>query len=144
LAARGLGQASVFTGAVDPERVPGLLASMDVAVAPYPLLEHFYFSPLKVYEYMAAGLPVVASRIGQLQTLIKPGHNGLLVSPGDAAELAAALEQLQSDRNLRARLGQSARQTVLSRFTWDEVVARIFELAELNGPITSVTSSPVS
>ena len=45
--------------------VPGLLASMDVAVAPYPVLEHFYFSPLKLFEYMAAGRACIASRIGQ-------------------------------------------------------------------------------
>src|SRR5262249_49364347 len=54
LAARGLRGAAEFTGAVAPEEIPGLLASIDVAVAPYPKLPHFYFSPLKVYEYMAA------------------------------------------------------------------------------------------
>src|SRR5262249_36909852 len=64
LAECGLQEAVHLVGAVEPAEVPGLLASMDVAVAPYPPLENFYFSPLKVYEYMAAGLPVVASRIG--------------------------------------------------------------------------------
>src|SRR5262249_57748941 len=70
LAARGLLETSHLTGSVAPNQVPGLLASMDAAVAPYPDLSRFYFSPLKVYEYMAAGLPVVASRIGQLAQIL--------------------------------------------------------------------------
>ncbi len=126
---RGLAPAVHFTGAVAPAEVPNLLASMDVAVAPYPELLNFYFSPLKVYEYMAAGLPVVASRVGQLQKLIEPGVNGLLVPPGDTAALAAALGRLQSDPQLRLRLGQAARATVIRQHTWDAVAEQILRLA---------------
>jgi len=131
LAARGLAGAAQFTGAVPPGEVPALLASMDVAVAPYPKLSNFYFSPLKVYEYMAAGLPVIASRIGQLETLIVPERTGLLVPPGDAAALAAALERLQTQPQLRQRLGQAARALVLRDYTWQAVAQRIFRLAGL-------------
>src|SRR5260370_22136858 len=88
---RGLCEKVHLSGAVAPHEVPGYLASMDVAAAPYPNLPQFYFSPLKVFEYMAGGLPVVASRIGQLGKLIEPGVNGLLVPPGDASALAPAL-----------------------------------------------------
>ena len=88
LAARGLREAVEFTGSVDPSEIPGLLASMDAAVAPYSNLRDFYFSPLKVYEYMAAGRAVVASRIGQLDGLIEHGVSGLLCTPGDSRELA--------------------------------------------------------
>lgn len=131
LAARGLQPAAILTGAVPPEEIPSLLASMDVAVAPYPALEHFYFSPLKVYEYMAAGVAVVASRVGQLEHLIQSGTNGLLVPPGDPEALAAALRQLQENEPLRGRLGRNARATVLRQHTWDAVVGRIFSLAGL-------------
>jgi glycosyltransferase involved in cell wall biosynthesis len=102
---------------------------MDVAVAPYPKLAHFYFSPLKVYEYMAAGLPVVASRIGQLENLVKPDANGMLVPPGDTAKLAAAFERLQADPELRARLGRAGRELVMREHTWDAVAQRILRLA---------------
>jgi glycosyltransferase involved in cell wall biosynthesis len=131
LAARGLAATAQFTGAVPPGQVPALLASMDVAVAPYPKLSNFYFSPLKVYEYMAAGLPVIASRIGQLETLIEPEANGLLVPPGDSGALCAALERLQREPELRHRLGQAARALVLRDYTWRAVAQRIFRLAGL-------------
>src|SRR6266849_8208211 len=118
-----------FTGSVHPDEVPALLASMDVSVAPYPTLPHFYFSPLKVYEYMAAGLPVAASRIGQLEELIEDGFNGLLCAPSDPMALAAALNRLYGAPELCARLGQAARATVLPDHTWSAVVRRILSLA---------------
>jgi glycosyltransferase involved in cell wall biosynthesis len=118
-----------ITGTVAPSEVPGLLSSMDVAVAPYPPLTHFYFSPLKVYEYMAAGLPVVASRIGQLTELIQDGKNGILVPPGDPQASARALDKLYRDPLLCKRLGTKARQTVLESHTWDATVEHMLNLS---------------
>jgi glycosyltransferase involved in cell wall biosynthesis len=129
LAESGLSDASHFTGAVGPEEVPGLLASMDAAVAPYPMQSQFYFSPLKVYEYMAAGLPVVASRIGQLDGLISDGEDGILISPGSPLAIADALGRLRRDASLGARLGKNARKTVMESHTWDAVAERIMSLA---------------
>lgn len=131
VAARSLQNATVFTEAVPPTGVPGLLASMDAAVAPYPALQEFYFSPLKVYEYMAAGLPVVASSIGQLRKVIEPGLNGLLVTPGDVSALTSALQYLKQNPQVRRRLGFEARKTVLRSYTWERVVDRVFGLAGL-------------
>jgi len=128
---RGLGAAVHFTGAVPPGDVPGLLASMDVGVAPYPNSANFYFSPLKVYEYMAAARPVVASQVGQLEKLIEPEVTGLLVPPGDVAALAAALERIRREPELGLRLGQAARAEVLRNHTWDGAVRRILEIAHL-------------
>jgi glycosyltransferase involved in cell wall biosynthesis len=120
-----------WTGAVAHDEVPRWLASMDVAVAPYPRLEEFYFSPLKVYEYMAAGLPVVASRIGALTQLIEHERNGLLVPPGDAAALAMSLERLRRDEELRQRLGEAGRRHVLRHHTWRANLAKILQIAGL-------------
>jgi len=128
---RGLGAAVHFTGAVAPGDVPGLLASMDVGVAPYPNSANFYFSPLKVYEYMAAARPVVASRVGQLEKLIEPEVTGLLVPPGDVTALTAGLERIRREPELGLRLGQAARAKVLRNHTWDGAVRRILELARL-------------
>ena len=131
LSARGLLEAAHLTGRVAPHEVPGLLASMDVAVAPYPQRRHFYFSPLKVYECMAAGLPVVASRIGQLRRLIDDGVTGILCPPGDADALTSALDRLRTNPRLRLRIGRTARATVLGRYTWESVATRILELAAM-------------
>jgi glycosyltransferase involved in cell wall biosynthesis len=126
----GLQEAVHFAGSVDPEAVPGFLASMSVGVAPYPDLPSFYFSPLKVFEYLAAGLPVVASRVGQLAELIQDGVNGLLSPAGDAKSLAAALHRLQKDPELRYRLEQAARATALEH-TWERSARRILQVAGL-------------
>jgi glycosyltransferase involved in cell wall biosynthesis len=134
IAAHGLQEAVCFTGAVPPGEVPALLASMDAAAAPYPNLTPFYFSPLKVFEYMAASLPVVASRVGQLSSLIEDERSGLLCPPEDPAALAASLDRLRQDPALRARLGQTARASVLAHHTWDAVAQRSLSLAGLRLP----------
>ena len=125
----GVSDAVVLTGSVPPDEVPGLLASIDAAVAPYPNLPTFYFSPLKIFEYMAAGLPVVASRIGQIPEVIRDGVHGLLCPPGDAAAVAAALCRLKEDPDLGARLGRAARAHVVQHYTWYQVASRILHLA---------------
>ena len=134
LSGRGLLDAVHLAGSVPPDRVPGLLASMDAAVAPYPPQPRFYFSPLKVYEYMAAGLPVVASRIGQIEELIEPEVNGLLCSPGDARALAAALDRLRDDEALRLRLGRAARDSIRKEHSWTEVTRRLLALGRIGLP----------
>jgi len=102
---------------------------MDVAVAPYPESQRFYFSPLKVYEYMAAGRAVVVSRVGQLESLIQHEVSGLLCPPGDAVALAAALERLRCEPELRSRLGRAARACVLPGHTWEALADRVLQLA---------------
>ena len=130
LAARGLLGCTRFAGAVDPSEVPGWLSAMDCAVAPYPAHAGFYFSPLKVYEYMAAARPVVASSVGELTSLLQHGVNGLLCPPGDAAAFALAFERLHDDPALASRLGQAARDAVLAEHTWDAVASRVLRLAD--------------
>ncbi len=78
---------------------------------------------------MAAGVPVVVSRIGQLAQVIEEGETGLFFPPGDGAGLAEALERLRGDAALRARLGRAGREWVLQERTWDEVARRILALA---------------
>jgi glycosyltransferase involved in cell wall biosynthesis len=131
VALRGLGDAVLRTGAVQPDEVPWHLSAMDVAVAPYPDLRPFYFSPLKVVEYQAAGLPVVCSDVGGLDQLVEDGVTGVLCPPDDPAALALALEALADDRPLRVRMGRAARERVLARHTWDAVVARALAAAQL-------------
>jgi glycosyltransferase involved in cell wall biosynthesis len=117
-----------FTGAVPPDAVPGLLNAADAAAAPYPAEAaggEDYFSPLKVYEYMAAALPIIASAVGQIPSILEHGRTGILVAPGEAAAVAEALVRLAQDAGLRERLGASARADAVHRFSWDGVLTRI-------------------
>ncbi len=125
--------AVVLTGSVTPDRVPGLLASMDIAVAPYPRLESFYFSPLKLFEYMAAGLAIVASACGQVQEVILDGETGVLFEPDDADGLCAALRRLATDAALREQLGEQARQTAEQEHKWELVAESILARATNRG-----------
>jgi glycosyltransferase involved in cell wall biosynthesis len=108
--------------------VPRHLRAMDIAVAPYPALEPFYFSPLKVLEYMAAGRAIVASKAGQISELIRDGQTGTLVEPGNASQLAEAIRRLGADPALRQSLGSKAREEALRSHRWTDRAMRITEL----------------
>jgi glycosyltransferase involved in cell wall biosynthesis len=125
----GISSAVHFAGAVKPSDVPSWLASMDVAVAPYPPMESFYFSPLKVYEYLAAGRAIVASRIGQITSVVQDGVTGLLVEPGQVAPLSQALLRLSADAGLRQSLGCAGRSWVLQHRTWKASARKVRALA---------------
>ena len=118
-----------LTGAVDHDEVPAALARMDVALAPYPALERFYYSPLKLLEYMGAGRAIIASRIGQVGELVTDGETGLTVPPGDVEALADAMLRLAADPTLRASLGARAAEVAHREHGWDTRIARIIEIA---------------
>jgi len=114
----------VVHGPVARERVAQLYRSADVFVLPS------YREPYgTVYgEAMAAGLPVVGWRAGNLPNLARDGREGLIVEPGDRAALAAALGRLAGDPELRRRLGRAAAERAAALPTWDETTARFVEL----------------
>lgn len=125
----GLEQVVHFTGLLPHEQVPRFLAAADVAVVPYPPLgEDLWLSPLKLYEYMAAGTAVIASAVGQLPEVIQNGQNGLLAPPGDVSAMALALQQLLQDPALCARLGRQARQDAEQKHSWENYLSRLERL----------------
>jgi glycosyltransferase involved in cell wall biosynthesis len=126
----GCARAVTFAGEIVPEDVPHVLAQLDVAVAPYPQLAHFYFSPLKVFEYLAAGVPVVASDIGQLGEVLTHRRTALLYRPGAVRELVAHVERLRADPRLARRLAGAGRRLVRRRFTWARNAERVVALIE--------------
>ena len=120
--ARRAGIASMidYRGWVEPTQIPGLLAMADVALAPMNnTLINRARGLAKLLELMAAGLPIVAARVGQAAEYIEDGHSGVLVPPGNPAALARAALALLADAPLRARLGQTARERVEQMFAWD-------------------------
>ncbi|MDO5699635.1 MAG: glycosyltransferase family 4 protein [Dermatophilus congolensis] len=115
-------------GLVAPEQVPEYLAQADIAVAPYPKGEA-YFSPLKVAEYLASGLPTVLSAVADLPDLLDP-HEAHLVAPGDEPAFVDALGRLAANVGERARMGEAAR-AAAQRFTWSAVVDTILSLEQV-------------
>jgi glycosyltransferase involved in cell wall biosynthesis len=121
-ACMGLDGRCTFTGAVSHCDVPRYLHAMDVGVAPYLPMDGFYFSPLKIAEYMAAGLPVIASRIGEIPDLI--GDAGVLIEAGSEGDLARALRRLGADRGLRLSLSSAGVQRATA-MSWAAVAGRV-------------------
>lgn len=125
----GIEPAVIITGLVPQNHVPRMLAVADIAVIPYPRLpRELWFSPLKLYEYMAAGKAIVASRAGQIAEVIQDGHNGLLVESGDVTGLAQAMIKLLKDPVQREQLGQNAREQAIRRHSWEQYVVRLEEI----------------
>lgn len=118
-----------FTGELVLEEVPAWIRGMDVAVAPYPPLDPFYFSPLKILDAMACGVANVASDIGQIPELLRDGETGLLVPPGDIDALGRAFRRLADDAGLRRRLGRAALAEARERHAWTSRAEDIIAVA---------------
>src|SRR5207244_1506807 len=126
----GLAGAGEGTGEVVCARVPGPLWQMAVAVPPSPPLSDFYFSPLKIYEYMAAGVPIVASDIGQITEILAHRKTALLHPPGSIRKMVEHIAELRDRRHLRARLARAARRLAVKRFSWDRNAARVLAMVD--------------
>lgn len=128
--AAGIAGHTTITGLVPAGRVAELLAVVDVAVAPYPPLDTFHFSPLKLFEYMAAGKAVVATRYPEIEDAVTHQVSGLLVEPGDLASLVDSLALLAADPALRGALGERARRSVIENHTWSAKAATVVGMYE--------------
>ena len=105
--------------------MPACLAAADIGVAPFDVAAHaplaldFFWSPLKVFEYMSAGLPVVAPDIPRLGRLVTNGREGLLYDAAHPGTLARALAALADDNSMRTAMGAAARERAVREFGWD-------------------------
>ncbi len=124
------GTRAIFTGMVPHERVPALLDACDILVSPHvPLADgsEFFGSPTKLFEYMAMGKGIVASRLGQIGEVLSHEKTALLIEPGNAHDLRDAMVRLARSCELRERLGKAARVVAMENHTWSHNAARVLQ-----------------
>jgi glycosyltransferase involved in cell wall biosynthesis len=124
----GISERVRFTGLAGRDAIPGLVAGFDIALQPAAVA---YASPLKVFEYMAAGRAIVAPDQPNLREVLVHEQTALLFDPTVKGAMWAAVERLVTDAALRQRLGRAARQAVIDRdLTWDGNARRAVSLAK--------------
>lgn len=109
-----------LVGQVPPEQVPLYQVAADVLVLPNSAkseISRSYTSPLKLFEYMAAGQPIVASDLPSIREVLRDDETALLVAPDSAEALAEAIGRLLADSGLRPQLAEAA-QRVVAAYTW--------------------------
>ena len=127
--ARGIDNAE-FTGFLDHPRVAAHQMAADALLMQYSLDAHHAdrCSPLKLFEYMGAARPIVATDMPCLRFLMRHGENCLLAPSGDAEALASAVRALMADREMGERLARTARAEV-AHYDWELRAGRILDLA---------------
>lgn len=121
---RGTANAYLFTGPVRYWDVAKYINAADILVAPYnpakTELRRKYGigSPLKVFEYMACGKPVITTSVAPITQIVQNGKNGILVPPGDSLALAGAIIHLIEEPELREQIGKAAKEEVEKHYSW--------------------------
>ncbi|TFW09435.1 glycosyltransferase WbuB [Oxalobacteraceae bacterium OM1] len=122
---RGYGNRVVFTGRKPHAEVPRLIAAMDIAVL---LDSNAYGSPMKIFEYMGMHKAIVAPAVGPVREILADGMTGLLIEPGNAAQMTERIVALVRDPALRVRLGEAGRKYVTAQHTWRQNALKILEI----------------
>ena len=118
----------IFAGQVDHDRVPALLDACDILLSSHVPLEdgsEFFGSPTKLFEYMAMGKGIIASRLGQIGEVLVDEETALLIEPGYARQLSEAILRLSQSQEFCKRLGAAARRAAIERHTWKRNASRV-------------------
>lgn len=122
----GIAARVTFTGPVEPARVPALLQQARVLVLPNPAsaISTRYTSPLKLFEYLAAGRAIVASDLPSIREVVHDGEDALLVTPGDPDALARGIRRVLADPALADRLSRAAAE-LAPHYSWSRRAERL-------------------
>jgi glycosyltransferase involved in cell wall biosynthesis len=124
----GVSDRVTFAGIVPRDEIPSFVAAFDIALQPRAVR---YASPLKIFEYMAAGRAIIAPDLPNIREILWDDETALLIDPDSPLALSCAVERLARDMSLRQRLGTAARWDLLQRgLTWDGNARRVTGLLE--------------
>ncbi|MCS4085634.1 glycosyltransferase involved in cell wall biosynthesis [Salinibacter ruber] len=141
----------IFHGFVNQSEVPRYMEALDVCLLPNQRTVAVYgsgeadigryTSPLKMFEYMSHGKPIIASDLPVLREVLTDGKNAVLCNPEDSTEWIRALRQLNDDSSRRCRLGEQARRDFEAEYTWSARAKRILTAASSS---SNFSSSPMA
>ncbi len=115
----------VFTGIVPHDDLNRYLGCMDIVLAPYPIVDFWWASSIKIFEYMAAAKPVIATAIGQIKDIISDESDGVLLYSESADEMVEKIVYLIDHPGLRKEIGARAREKIISEYTWDRITGKM-------------------
>jgi glycosyltransferase involved in cell wall biosynthesis len=115
------------TGQITHKIIPEYISAFDYALMSYPKLDDFYFSPLKMFEYMAMGIQVVSTDVGQISEIITHAQNGWLVDPPSANQFCKVI--LTAEKQTHS-VGENARKLMAEQYSWRINAEKILELAD--------------
>ena len=130
----GLSAMCTFTGMIPQGESPSYQAACDILVSPHvpnPDGTPFFGSPTKLFEYMAMGKIIIASRLAQIADILEDNVTAVLVDPGNAGQLAAVMAQVISNPDKYRKLGLNARSVVCERHTWEQHTKKIIDKLNL-------------
>jgi glycosyltransferase involved in cell wall biosynthesis len=118
----------IFTGNIPYSEIQNYLSLCDVLVSPHCCQidrREFFGSPTKLFEYMAMGKGIVASRIGQIGEILENKKTGILVEPENVSQLVGGIIKLLGDDRLRTEYGANARKEVMEKYTWKKNIEKL-------------------
>lgn len=127
----------IFTGYIDYKEIPSYISAADIALAPYTselnkeTNRALFASPLKIFEYMSSGKPLITTTVANLNNLIKDKETGLIIPPDSPNDIASAIDELLKNSNLRTTLGTNAYREAIEKYSWQkhtDILENILEL----------------
>lgn len=115
----------IFTGSIMYEDVPKYINISEICVAPFVKWKDKKMSPLKIFEYMACGKPVITTDIEGSGDIIKEYNAGLTIDPEDHGQFATAMIELMENENKRKMMGRNGRNVVLNEYSWEKIALKM-------------------
>jgi glycosyltransferase involved in cell wall biosynthesis len=97
-------------------------------IIPHPIKRYTTNYPIKLFEYMAAGIPVIASKFGESARFVQEAQSGVVVDPLNPGEIAAAIQEIFANPEEASKMGQRGRQLILAKYNWEMEARKLIDM----------------